>query len=71
MGQAKETVYTITEAVIEDYRQLVSPEFILLGTLRISQSQLYSIPAVMGEADVIKSLHKIPGFTSYGDGRAG
>lgn len=67
MGQARDTVYTIAEAVIEDYRQLVT----LLGTLRISQSQLYSIPAVMGEADVIKSLHKIPGFTSYGDGRAG
>jgi TonB dependent receptor-like, beta-barrel/CarboxypepD_reg-like domain/TonB-dependent Receptor Plug Domain len=43
-------------------------EVILTGETSIKPQTISSIPALMGESDVIKSLHSIPGIKSQGDG---
>ena len=42
-----------------------------MGAIAVSAEQVNSIPALLGEADVLKSLQQLPGVQSGGDGKAG
>ena len=42
-----------------------------MGAIAVSAEQIKSIPALLGEADVLKSLQQLPGVQSGGDGKAG
>lgn len=42
-----------------------------MGAIAVSAEQINSIPALLGEADVLKSLQQLPGVQSGGDGKAG
>jgi len=42
-----------------------------MGTTRLSIEQIKSLPAFLGEVDVLKSIQLIPGVASAGDGNTG
>ena len=42
-----------------------------MSTIAMSVEQIRKMPALMGEVDVLKSLQKLPGVQSAGDGKSG
>lgn len=71
LAQERDTVYNIKEAVIFSDRGMLDIKSTQSSSTKISRKEIFQVPAVMGEVDVIKVLHRIPGILSTGDGRAG
>lgn len=42
-----------------------------MGVVRLSAKELESIPAILGEQDVLRSLQLMPGVTSAGEASKG
>ena len=70
-AQGRDTVYNIKEAVVFGEKGILDINSTQSSFVRISKMDVLKVPAVMGEIDVIKTLHRIPGFLATGDGRAG
>jgi hypothetical protein len=56
---------------VKDKRKNQNVEKVEMGTIQISAAQIKKIPAVLGEADVIKSIQLLPGVSTIGEGATG
>lgn len=52
-------------------RDAFGPHDAQIGAQRLSSEQIASMPALLGEADVLKSVQRLPGVMSVSDGNAG
>jgi hypothetical protein len=67
----EEKALALDEVVVEssDFKTVLKEPF--SGVVSLSQQQLKSIPALLGEADIARSLQFLPGVTSSGEGASG
>lgn len=62
---------TLDEVVIRDNAKKDNFETALVGRTRISAQELETLPAFLGEVDIVKSIQLLPGVNSVGEGSAG
>jgi len=63
---------TLTEVVVSGNRpnndQILSPE---MGVEKLNMSQINSVPVVLGEKDILKTITLLPGVQTAGEGNTG
>ncbi len=62
---------TLEEVVITDQRKDENVRSATLGKEELSTDKIKSIPAFMGEVDIIKALQLLPGVQAAGEGNSG
>ena len=62
---------TLTEVVIESERADKNTNGTQMGTIELDMTQIKTLPAFMGEVDVLKSIQLLPGVQSAGEGNTG
>lgn len=62
---------TLEEVVITDQRKDENVRSTVLGKEELSTDRIKSIPAFMGEVDIIKALQLLPGVQAAGEGDSG
>ncbi|MEQ8926474.1 MAG: carboxypeptidase-like regulatory domain-containing protein [Fulvivirga sp.] len=67
----EEKPITLDEIVVKDNAEKENFESNVVGRTRITAAELQTIPAFLGEIDVIKSIQLLPGVNSVGEGSAG
>ncbi len=65
------TAITTQEVVIEEERSDQNIESTQMGKIDLEVSQIKSLPAFMGEVDVLKTIQLLPGVQSAGEGNSG
>ncbi len=66
-----EKVFELDEVVISSKSEDENVKQPIAGLVSVSGSVIKSIPALVGEPDLVKSLQYLPGITSVGEGSAG
>jgi outer membrane cobalamin receptor len=69
--QLEEAVIMGKEVLVTGERTNKNVESIDMGRVSLSIEKIKSIPAFLGEVDIIKTIKMIPGVSSGGDGNAG
>ncbi|OUU49124.1 MAG: collagen-binding protein [Flavobacteriaceae bacterium TMED68] len=64
-------IQVLDEVVIEESSEFINLRNPEMSVNRLSISTIKKIPAVLGEADVIKSITLLPGVTNAGEGASG
>ncbi len=59
------------QVVVTGEKKLRRTNTVALGIKQMSMGQIKSIPAFMGEPDVVKAMLTLPGITSVGEGASG
>ncbi|HMU97422.1 MAG TPA: carboxypeptidase-like regulatory domain-containing protein [Chitinophagales bacterium] len=67
----KEENNILAEVVITSERKDENVKNTKLGTIELSSDRIKSIPAFMGEVDIIKALQLMPGVQAAGEGNSG
>ena len=67
----KENTESLDEIVISAYTEKVSIKKAEMSVNKMKVQTIKSIPAVLGEVDVIKSITTLPGVTTAGEGQSG
>lgn len=62
---------TIEEVVVEGERKDNNTTGTQMGTIELDMNKLKTLPAFMGEVDVLKSVQLLPGVQSAGEGNTG
>lgn len=62
---------TIEEVVVTDERKDENVKSTEMGTVELSTDRIKSIPALMGEVDIIKAIQLLPGVQAAGEGNSG
>jgi hypothetical protein len=65
------TTYTGKEVVISGDRSDKNTRSSEMGTVSLSMDKIKSLPAFMGEVDLLKTIQLMPGVKSAGDGNTG
>ncbi len=61
----------IQEVVVTDERKDENVTSTEMGTVELSTDRIKSIPALMGEVDIIKAIQLLPGVQAAGEGNSG
>ncbi|MEE9431661.1 MAG: TonB-dependent receptor [Melioribacteraceae bacterium] len=61
----------LEEVVIESKSKNFNISSVEMGTLEISPKQIKSIPIILGEQDILKSIQLMPGVSTAGEGQSG
>jgi len=61
----------MTEVVVYSRRRDANVQNAQMGRLDLSASQIKSLPALLGEVDVLKTIQLLPGVQNAGEGNAG
>ena len=71
MNVALEPGTTLQEVEVYGTRHNFGVQSSQMSTIAMSVEQIRKMPALLGEVDVLKSLQKLPGVQSAGDGKSG
>lgn len=63
--------YTLSEIVISEQTDDVHVKSVDIGMNKLTPLEIKSVPAFLGEADIIKSLLTLPGVNTIGEGASG
>ncbi|MEN8191529.1 MAG: TonB-dependent receptor [Bacteroidota bacterium] len=63
--------YEIEEVVIEDKVDDQNVKSTEMGTTQIIPKELQSVPVILGEADILKTMQLLPGISQAGEGNSG
>ena len=69
--ELEDASYTSKEIVITGEKQDKNVESPQMGTFEIEMEKIKTLPAFMGEVDILKSIQLLPGVQSAGEGNAG
>jgi hypothetical protein len=69
--QLKEAAINVKEVVITGEKADKNVQSTEMGRVRLDVEQIKSIPAFMGEVDILKALQLLPGIQSAGEGNSG
>lgn len=69
--ELESTVLTAEEVVVVDKRTDENINDAKMGTIELSVEKIKSIPAFMGEVDILKSIQLLPGVQSVSEGTGG
>ncbi|MGV3657494.1 MAG: TonB-dependent receptor [Chitinophagaceae bacterium] len=61
----------MSEVVVYSRRRDANVQNAQMGQLNLSASQIKSVPALLGEVDVLKTIQLLPGVQNAGEGNAG
>jgi hypothetical protein len=62
---------TLDEVLIESERKDENTNGTQMGTIELDMTQIKTLPAFMGEVDILKSVQMLPGVSSAGEGNTG
>jgi len=63
--------YEIDEVVVHDKKGEYNVKSTEMGTTEIVPQELQSVPVILGEADILKTMQLLPGISQAGDGNSG
>ena len=63
--------YEMEEVVVEDKVDDQNVKSTEMGTTNIIPQELQSVPVILGEADILKTMQLLPGISQAGDGSSG
>lgn len=63
--------YILNEVQVYGTKHNFGPQSSQMSAIAVSAEQIRRMPVVLGEPDVLKTLQKLPGVQSTGDGKAG
>ncbi|MDA3859815.1 MAG: TonB-dependent receptor [Melioribacteraceae bacterium] len=63
--------YEINEVVVKGKRGDQNVKSTEMGTTEIVPKELQSVPVILGEADILKTMQLLPGVSQAGDGNSG
>ena len=63
--------YEMEEVVVEDKVDDQNVKSTEMGTTNIIPQELQSVPVILGEADILKTMQLLPGISQAGDGASG
>lgn len=63
--------YEISEVVVQGKRDDHNVTSTEMGTTEINPQEMQSVPVILGEADILKTMQLLPGVSQAGDGSSG
>jgi len=63
--------FEINEVVVEGKKDDYNVKSTEMGTTEIVPQELQSVPVILGEADILKTMQLLPGISQAGDGNSG
>lgn len=69
--ELKESNYTSEEIVVSAVAEDENVKSIEMSSFELNQQTIKSVPALLGEVDVVKSIQLLPGVTTVGEGATG